>query len=99
MKAAVAASLVAGSVAIAAPAQAATATPMSMHRGTSGCFNWSWADGVSTTTVYFHNTCNYTSTINIWWQQGSSTYMRASTVGPDGKGSLWHDGSVRSIDG
>ncbi|MFF3155034.1 hypothetical protein [Streptomyces sp. NPDC057910] len=65
---------------------------MSTHRGSSGCFNWSWADGVSTTTVYFHNTCNYTSTINIWWRQGGSDYMRASTVAADGKGSLWHDG-------
>ncbi|MBX7468197.1 MULTISPECIES: hypothetical protein [Streptomyces] len=72
---------------------------MSTHRGSSGCFNWSWADGVSTTTVYFHNTCNYTSTINIWWRQGGSDYMRASTVAADGKGSLWHDGSVKSIQG
>ncbi|GAA4086762.1 hypothetical protein GCM10022284_23940 [Streptomyces hundungensis] len=99
MKAAIAASLVVGSIAITAPAEAATASPMSTHRGSSGCFNWSWADGVSTTTVYFHNTCNYTSTINIWWRQGGSDYMRASTVAADGKGSLWHDGSVKSIQG
>ncbi|MEU3711878.1 hypothetical protein [Streptomyces catenulae] len=27
------------------------------HRGSTGCFNWSWADGTVTTTVYWHNTC------------------------------------------
>ncbi|WP_265559583.1 hypothetical protein [Streptomyces hygroscopicus] len=95
-KAAVTASVLLAGMAIATPAQAAAD---SKHTGHSGCFNWSWADGISTTTVYFHNTCNTTSTINIWWKDGQFEDMRAATVPADGKGHLKHTGTVKSIDG
>ncbi|MCZ1010800.1 hypothetical protein [Streptomyces lydicus] len=51
----------------AGPAAAATATTMSTHRGTSGCFSWSCADGNVTTAVYSHNTCSSAHKIHISW--------------------------------
>lgn len=53
--------------AAAGPASAAEMQPMSKHTGTTGCFNWSWADGWDSTTVYFHNTCKTTHVIEITW--------------------------------
>lgn len=78
------------------PAQAAADAK---HTGRSGCFNWSWADGVSTTTVYYHNICDKKATINIWWKDGKVEYMKADTVAADGKGHLKHTGDVKSIYG
>ncbi|MFD9005149.1 hypothetical protein ACFV0T_30080 [Streptomyces sp. NPDC059582] len=95
-KVAVTASVLLAGLAVATPAQAAAD---SKHTGRSGCFNWSWADGVSTTTVYFHNICDKKATINIWWKDGRVDVMRAATVAADGKGHIKHAGSVKSIDG
>ncbi|WP_133913349.1 hypothetical protein [Streptomyces sp. NBC_00582] len=94
--AATTASVLLAGIAIATPAQAAAD---SKHTGRSGCFNWSWADGISTTTVYFHNICDHKATINIWWKDGAVEYMKAATVAADGKGNLKHTGDVKSIDG
>ncbi|WP_326584092.1 hypothetical protein OG889_37125 [Streptomyces sp. NBC_00481] len=88
--------LLATGLALATPAQAAADAK---HTGRSGCFNWSWADGVSTTTVYYHNICDKKATINIWWKDGKVEYMKADTVAADGKGHLKHTGDVKSIDG
>lgn len=95
-KVAVTASVLLAGMAVATPAQAAAD---SKHTGRSGCFNWSWADGISTTTVYFHNICDHKATINIWWKDGQVEYMKAANVAADGKGSLKHTGDVKSIDG
>ncbi|MCS0601827.1 hypothetical protein NX794_11455 [Streptomyces sp. LP11] len=99
-KAAITASVLLAGMAVATPAQAATTSAAaSKHTGHSGCFNWSYADGISTTTVYFHNVCKTKATINIWWKDGQFEDMRAATVAADGKGHLKHTGSVKSIDG
>ncbi|MEV6027281.1 hypothetical protein [Streptomyces sp. NPDC052036] len=60
--------IAAGSVAIlsitaATPASAATMSADSVHRGSVGCFNYSWGDGSATYTIYYHNTCNVKSAI------------------------------------
>jgi prepilin-type processing-associated H-X9-DG protein len=60
--------IAAGSVAIlgiaaGTPASAATASADSVHRGSVGCFNYSWADGSATYTIYYHNTCTVKSAI------------------------------------
>ncbi|NUP67579.1 MAG: hypothetical protein HOW71_36020 [Nonomuraea sp.] len=96
-KVAVTASVLLAGMAIATPAQAATAS--AQDTGRSGCFNYSYSEGISTTTVYFHNICNETSTINIWWKEGGVEYMKAATVPADGKGHLKHGGSIKEIDG
>ncbi len=96
-KAAVTASVLLAGMAIATPAQAATASS-GLTKGTIGCFNYSYGDGISTTTVYFHNTCKTTATINIWWKDGKVEYMRAATVKAGGKGHLKHTGSIKEID-
>ncbi|GAA3173932.1 MULTISPECIES: hypothetical protein [Streptomyces] len=52
----------------AGPADAASASVPSiqkMHRGTSHCFRYSWADGTVTTTVYWHNTCKSSHFLRI----------------------------------
>ncbi|GLV84127.1 hypothetical protein Slala03_38160 [Streptomyces lavendulae subsp. lavendulae] len=76
----------------------AYAAAESMHRGTTGCFNWSWADGVSTTTVYYSNTCDRTASINIWWQDGSTSRMKKVTAGAGEQGSVKNSGTVKRID-
>ncbi|WP_326695214.1 hypothetical protein [Streptomyces sp. NBC_01766] len=72
---------------------------MGKHTGRSGCFNWSWGDGVSTTTVYCHNVCNHSAAIGIWWHEGTVDSMRSATVESGGKGRIGHAGSVKSIEG
>ncbi|WP_152627311.1 hypothetical protein [Streptacidiphilus melanogenes] len=71
--------------------------PMSYHSGSSGCFNWSWADGITSTTVYYHNTCNYTATLDIWWKTGSVQSLHAVTAKAGAKGSIKENGSISSI--
>ncbi|ARP69293.1 hypothetical protein LK07_05385 [Streptomyces pluripotens] len=94
-KVAVTASVLLAGMAVATPAQAASG----VTRGHIGCFNYSYGDGISTTTVYFHNICKHTATINIWWKDGRIDYMRAATVKANGKGHLKHTGSIKSIYG
>ncbi|MFF4313631.1 hypothetical protein ACWDFR_11740 [Streptomyces sp. 900105755] len=45
------------------PASAATLSPASSHTGSVGCFNYSWADGTVSYTIYYHNTCTVKSAI------------------------------------
>jgi hypothetical protein len=86
------------SAAFALPAQAATAAPMSTHRGTSGCFNWSWADGTTTTTIYYHNTCSTTKHLCVWWKDGQVNSLHRITAGGDEKGHLKKPGTIISND-
>jgi hypothetical protein len=59
-----------GSASAMAASPSGVVAPMSKHTGTAGCFNWSWADGTVSTTVYFHNTCQHKETISISWSSG-----------------------------
>ncbi|MFE2065776.1 MULTISPECIES: hypothetical protein [unclassified Streptomyces] len=81
--------------AAAAPASATEMQPMSKHTGTAGCFNWSWADGDVTTTVYFHNTCKRAEWIDIIWTHGGGEYE--APYGAGEKGSYKDYGAVKSI--
>lgn len=77
----------------------ASAAPASVHRGTSGCFNWSWADGNVTATVYYHNTCSDTEQIHIWWRlTGGTEELHAPKVAAGAKGHIKNSGTVISID-
>ncbi|WP_330231709.1 hypothetical protein OHA40_03940 [Nocardia sp. NBC_00508] len=73
-----------------AAAPTALAQPMApfqavdMHRGEAGCFAWSWADGNTTTTVYWHNRCSTEKTLLIEWL-GPAAPSRHVVPG-DGKG-------------
>lgn len=86
------------SAAFALPAQAATAAPMSTHRGSSGCFNWSWADGTATTTIYYHNTCSTTKHLCVWWKDGQVNSLHRITAGGDEKGHLKEPGTIITND-
>jgi hypothetical protein len=86
------------SAAFALPAQAATAAPMSTHRGSSGCFNWSWADGTTTTTIYYHNTCSTTKHLCVWWKDGQENNLHRITAGADAKGHLKEPGTIITND-
>ncbi|MFJ2193130.1 hypothetical protein ACIOJE_35175 [Kitasatospora sp. NPDC087861] len=84
-------------------AEAATPERRGMHRGTDGCFNWSWDDGGwSSTTVYWHNTCDRAEKLAIAWKWTGLEVSRI-TVPADGKGhqarrsepeSIWDDGAA-----
>ncbi|MEW9518917.1 hypothetical protein [Streptomyces tubercidicus] len=98
-KAVVAASLAIATLGLTAPAsQAASASADDMHRGSSGCFNWSWSDGTSTSTVYWHNTCNKKAQLFIWWKNGAVDQMKRVDAGAHGKGHIKHAGTVKSIE-
>jgi hypothetical protein len=83
-----------GTASAMAEPSASTVVPLSKHTGTAGCFNWSWADGTLSTTVYFHNTCPFADTISIKWSQGHSV---SGSIASDGKGNAKGAGSVTSI--
>jgi hypothetical protein len=68
--AATAAMVLVGSGAAMAASPSGVVAPLSKHTGTAGCFNWSWADGTVSTTVYFHNTCSHSEVIAISWSGG-----------------------------
>lgn len=92
--AATAAMVLVGSGAAMAASPSAVA-PMSKHTGTSGCFNWSWADGTITTTVYFHNTCPHKEVIAISWSGGG---YATATIQAGAKGHGSGLGHVVAID-
>ncbi|MEW5355943.1 MULTISPECIES: hypothetical protein [unclassified Streptomyces] len=50
-------------IAAVSPASAATMSAAAVHRGSVGCFNYSWGDGSVTYTIYYHNTCSVKSAI------------------------------------
>jgi hypothetical protein len=45
------------------PASAANLSAASTHTGTVGCFDFSWADGTVSYTIYCHNTCDVKSAV------------------------------------
>ncbi|MBO2457154.1 hypothetical protein [Actinomadura violacea] len=64
----------------AAPASA------SVHRGVAGCFAWSWGDGNTSVTVYWHNRCKTTHKLKIkyslsWTYKTYSTNVKANAKG------------------
>ena len=78
-------------------ASAGTASA-STHRGTSGCFNWSWADGDVSATVYYHNTCSKTEELTIWWKAYPNRHiMHTVTAKAGAKGHIKEDGTIESI--
>ncbi|MEU9079957.1 hypothetical protein AB0D22_35445 [Kitasatospora sp. NPDC048538] len=69
---------------MAGPAVAQTRS--TTHRGSDGCFNWSWDDsGILTTTVYWHNTCSERRKLKIVWKW-SGLEPSIITVDGDAKG-------------
>lgn len=80
--------------ATAVPASAAEMQPMSKHTGSAGCVNWSWADGWTTTTVYYHSTCSQTWWVNVEFNHDTT---KSDLVAPGGKGSLKGTGSFKDM--
>ncbi|MGW3241258.1 hypothetical protein [Streptomyces sp. NPDC001070] len=79
-------------IATSAPASAASVAPHCVHRGSVGCFTYSWGDGSITWTIYHHNTCDTRAPIagttnalfdNKW----------CAVVGANGKGDtvVWNE--------
>ncbi|WP_377268263.1 hypothetical protein [Peterkaempfera sp. SMS 1(5)a] len=93
-----AAAMTVGACAVAVPAQAATAVPQSTHRGTAGCFNWSWADGTTTTTIYYHNTCGKSADLCVWWRDGKFDDLHRITAGAGVHGHRKETGAISSIE-
>jgi hypothetical protein len=64
------------------------ATPASagVHRGVAGCFAWSWGDGNTSVTVYWHNRCKTKHKITIKYSLGWTTKTYSANVAGDGKG-------------
>ncbi len=70
--------------------------PFSMHRGTVGCFNWSYDDsGWESTTVYYHNTCNHRELLTITWARVPGTLTQ--WVYPGRHGSYKGSGDIVQI--
>jgi hypothetical protein len=59
----------------AAPASAA------VHRGVAGCFAWSWGDGNTSVTVYWHNRCSTKHKLKIKYSLGWTTKTYTAIVG------------------
>ncbi|MEU0564031.1 hypothetical protein ABZ297_01360 [Nonomuraea sp. NPDC005983] len=57
-----------------------------VHRGVNGCFAWSWGDGNTSVTVYWHNRCRNKRKLNIKYSLGWTTKNYTAVVGSDGKG-------------
>ncbi|MFH8408236.1 hypothetical protein ACH4FX_26070 [Streptomyces sp. NPDC018019] len=70
----------------AGPAMAATTGAQAVHRGSVGCFNYSYGDGSITWTVYYSNTCN--SAQSFWVKTGpTSLFETCIPVKAKGSGS------------
>ncbi|MGY0018317.1 hypothetical protein [Streptomyces sp. cg35] len=66
-----------------------------VHRGTTGCFTWSWKDGgVLTTTVYYRNRCAAAHTFRIHWSSAASGTEDIRVKGGE-KGSTWSFHSLK----
>ncbi|MBG0831066.1 hypothetical protein HS041_25225 [Planomonospora sp. ID67723] len=77
-----AASLAAAGLGVGAAAPASA----EVHRGVAGCFAWSWGDGNTSVTVYWHNRCDDKRKLNIKYSLGWTTKSYTAVVGGDGKG-------------
>lgn len=64
----------------AAPASA------SVHRGVAGCFAWSWGDGNTSVTVYWHNRCRTRHLLKIKYSLGWTDRNYTAKVSANGKG-------------
>lgn len=64
----------------AAPASA------SVHRGVSGCFAWSWGDGNTSVTTYWHNRCTTTHKLKIKYSLSWTTKTYTAVVKGNAKG-------------
>jgi hypothetical protein len=64
----------------AAPASA------SVHRGVAGCFAWSWGDGNTSVTVYWHNRCKTAHKLKIKYSLGWTYKTYSANVKANGKG-------------
>lgn len=89
------AALALATVGLSSPAQAASSE---IHRGKTGCFSWSWAEGWTTTTVYYRNTCSYEASMNVWWQDGRTSRMKKVTAAGGASGSVKNSGDFKRID-
>ncbi|NJP89416.1 hypothetical protein HCN51_08155 [Nonomuraea sp. FMUSA5-5] len=65
---------------------AATPASADVHRGVAGCFAWSWGDGNTSVTVYWHNRCTTKHKITIKYSLSWTYKTYTATVGGDGKG-------------
>ncbi|MEU7743146.1 hypothetical protein [Nonomuraea sp. NPDC049158] len=57
-----------------------------VHRGVSGCFAWSWGDGNTSVTVYWHNRCGNKRKLKIKYSLGWTNKNYTAVVKSDGKG-------------
>jgi hypothetical protein len=82
---------------VVASPSASAAEDRHLHRGTDGCFSWSWRDDWAwKARVYYHNRCKDTRILHIAW--------RAAAIGPttlkvtgDAKGSTEEMSDPQSI--
>ncbi|GAA2205872.1 hypothetical protein GCM10009850_013300 [Nonomuraea monospora] len=65
---------------------AATPASADVHRGVAGCFAWSWGDGNTSVTVYWHNRCRTKHKITIKYSLSWTYKTYTATVGGGGKG-------------
>ncbi|MET9078434.1 hypothetical protein ABZX95_41340 [Streptomyces sp. NPDC004232] len=80
--------------AAAVPANAATAyAAAAATRGVSGCFAYSYSPGDATTTVYYHNRCNYEENLMIQWH----FHYDDIPVPANGKGNKWRTDDVEWV--
>ncbi|TDD87011.1 hypothetical protein E1293_08670 [Actinomadura darangshiensis] len=64
----------------AAPAQAST------HRGVNGCFAWSYGDGNTSVTTYWHNRCSTKHKLKIKYSLSWTTRTYTAVVKGNAKG-------------
>ncbi|MFC5834110.1 hypothetical protein [Nonomuraea insulae] len=57
-----------------------------VHRGVAGCFAWSYGDGNSSVTVYWHNRCKTKHKLKIKYSLSWTTKNYTAVVGGNGKG-------------
>ncbi|MES9537620.1 MULTISPECIES: hypothetical protein [unclassified Actinomadura] len=83
-----AAAIAAASAVTAGLAVGVGAAPASadVHRGVAGCFAWSYGDGNSSVTVYWHNRCKTKHKLQIKYSLSWTTKTYKTSVKADGKG-------------
>lgn len=53
--------------------------PASYHHGTTGCYKWSWANGIESVTLYYHNKCSSTAKLQFQTNNGNIHVTRCLT--------------------
>ncbi|WP_067804076.1 hypothetical protein [Actinomadura formosensis] len=64
----------------------ATPAMAKVHRGVSGCFAWSYGDGNTSVTVYWHNRCKRREKLRIVYSLGWTNKTYRKVVGSNAKG-------------